>query len=71
MYNRNLKPIILELLDKGMFKLASYAGDKFDYGILDGHVKSPIYVVVGLKRQFAVPYVLPNHRFRHQVHGII
>jgi phage gp29-like protein len=31
----------------------------------DGLVKSPIYVVVGLARQFAVPYVLPNCRARH------
>ncbi len=31
----------------------------------DGLVKSPIYFVVGLKRQLAVPYVLPNCRFRH------
>ncbi len=32
---------------------------------IDGLVKSPIYFVVGLKRQLAVPYVLPNCRFRH------
>jgi hypothetical protein len=31
----------------------------------DGLVKSPIYFVVGLARQFAVPYVLPNCRARH------
>ncbi len=31
----------------------------------DGLVKSPIYFVVGLKRQLAVPHVLPNCRFRH------
>ncbi len=33
--------------------------------IIDGLVKSPIYVVVDLKRRFAVPHVLPNPRFRY------
>ncbi len=32
---------------------------------LDGLVKSPIYVVVDLKRRFAVLHVLPNRRFRY------
>lgn len=31
----------------------------------DGLVKNPIYVVVGLGRQFAVPYVPSNCRHRH------
>ncbi len=31
----------------------------------DGLVKTPIYFVVGLKRQLAVPHVLANCRFRH------
>jgi hypothetical protein len=31
----------------------------------DGLVKSPIYVVVDLKRRFAVPYVLSNRRLRY------
>ncbi len=37
----------------------------YDVIKIDGLVKSPIYFVVGLKRQLAVPYVLPNCRFRH------
>ncbi len=35
------------------------------YIIYDGLVKSPIYVVVDLKRGFAVPHVLPNPHFRY------
>jgi hypothetical protein len=33
--------------------------------ILDGLIRSPIYVVVDPKRRFAVPHVLPNRLFRH------
>ncbi len=32
---------------------------------VDGLAKSMISFVVGLKRRFAVLYVLPNRRFRH------
>jgi len=33
--------------------------------MIDGLVKSQIYVVVNLKRLFAVPHVQSNHRFRY------
>ncbi len=39
----------------------------YEFINFDGLVKSPIYVVVDLKRRLAVLHVLPNRRFRYYV----
>ncbi len=53
-----------KLLGDHRLKLTSYSVVIIINIKFDGLVKSPIYFVVGLKRRFAVPYVLPKRRLR-------